>query len=130
MITLFVLMPFIALFMMINFIIGCYVAIRLGYGPPHWVYALNLVVRVTTFQHWLNTGRNWLEEKVPRTEKIFTRLQVPKPIIIVDVALPEEGSKEEEEEIGEVKKEPTAEASETLAEDSPEEPAPDGEPAT
>jgi hypothetical protein len=118
------LMPIIGLFVAINILLGCYVAIRLGYGPPHWVYALNLVVRVTTFQNWLNAARTWLEEKIPRTEKLFTRLRVPKPIIIVDVTLPEEGSKEEEEETGEVNEESAEEMSETPEGEEPQDPVP------
>jgi len=122
-ITLFVLLPFIALCMVINTIIACYVAIRLGYGPPHWVYALNLLVPVTSVQNWLNAARNWLEEKIPRIEKIFARLQVPKPIVIVDVTLPEEGTQVEEDE-------PTTESSDAPKEDVPEElqEPPSGEP--
>lgn len=84
-------MPLVALFMVINVIIGCYVMIRLGYGPPHWVIALNLVIRVTTFQDCLNAGRDWLEQKAPWTTKLFLRLHIPKPIILVDILGEEEG---------------------------------------
>ena len=108
-------MPLIVLFMVINTIIGCYWAIQFGYGPPHWIKALNLIVPVTSFQNWLNEGRNWLEEKIPRTAKFFTRLHIPKPIILVDVTLPEEGEekKEEQEEGNEVQEETTADTSDT-----------------
>jgi hypothetical protein len=83
-------MPVVALFMAINIIIGCYAAIRLGYGPPNWQTALNQVVRLTTFQHYLNEGRYWLERKAPWTEKFFNRFHIPKPIIFVDVSVLEE----------------------------------------
>ena len=72
-----------SLFMVINTIIVCIVAIRLGYGPPNWQTALNLVVRVTTLQDQLNKGRYWLDQKARWADKLLHRLHVPKPIIIV-----------------------------------------------
>ena len=78
-------MPFVALLMVTNLIVGCYVAILLGYGPPNWQTALNLVVRLTTFQNNLNDGRDWLDKKAPWADKLLNRLNVPKPIVIVDV---------------------------------------------
>ena len=86
--------PAATLFMVINVIIGCYVAIRLGYGPPDWKAALNLVVRLTTLQDRLNAGRDWLDVKAPWANKVLDRLHVPRPIIIVDV--PEEEEEETE----------------------------------
>jgi hypothetical protein len=56
-------MPFVALFMVINIILGCYLAIRLGYGPPNWQKALNLIIPLKTLQDWLNDGRDWIEMK-------------------------------------------------------------------
>ena len=90
-------MPIAALFMVINFIAGCYVMIRLGYGPPNWQTALNQVVRLTTLQDQLNRGRNWLDKKAPWADKFLNRLNVPKPIVIVDTT-PEEEEEEEEPE--------------------------------
>ena len=78
----------VALFTAINVIVGCYVAIRLGYGPPSWQVALNLVVRVTTLQDWLNAGRDFLGKKARWADMLLVRLRVPKPIIIADT--PEE----------------------------------------
>ena len=101
MVTLFVLMPFVALFMVINIILGCYVAIRLGYGPPNWQTALNLVVPLTTLQDCLNDGRAWLEKKTPKIDKLLTKLHVPKPIIFIDTRIiieKEEGASEVSEE--------------------------------
>ena len=92
----FVLMFFIALFMVINIIVGCYVAIRLGYGPPNWQTALNQAVRLTTLQNYLNEGRDWLEKKAPWAERLLHRLHVPKPIIFVDVTVIEDEEEEEE----------------------------------
>ena len=94
-------MPFVALFMVINIIIGCYVAIRLGYGPPDWKTALNLVVRLTTLQDTLNASRDWVDKKVPWADKLLVRLRVPKPIIIVDAPEPEE-EEDTTDEISEV----------------------------
>ena len=88
------LIPAATLFVAINIIVGCYVAVRLGYGPPDWKTALNLVVRVTMIQDWLNTGRDWLRKKVPRVDQFLDRLRVPKPIVIVE--MPEEEAPEEE----------------------------------
>jgi len=90
MLTLFLLMPVVALFMAANVIAGCYLAICLGYGPPNWQTALNLVVRVTTLQDSLNAGRDWLDKKAPWADKILNRLHVPKPIVIVDTSVIEE----------------------------------------
>ena len=94
-------------FMVINLIIGCYVMIRLGYGPPNWQTALNLVVRLTTLQDFLNDARDWLDKKAPWADKLLTRLHVPKPIVIVDI------TPVEEEEVEEVVEEEHAEAEET-----------------
>jgi len=84
MITWILLLPAAVLFMAINVIVGCYIAIWLGYGPPDWKTALNLVIRVTTLQDWLNTGRDWLDKKAPWADKLLNRLHIPKPIIIVE----------------------------------------------
>jgi len=83
-------MPAVALFMAINIIAGCYLAIRLGYGPPNWQTALNLLVRITTFQDRLNEGRDWLDNKAPWADKLLNRLNVPKPLMIVDVSAKDE----------------------------------------
>ena len=92
-------LPAAALFMAINFILACYIAIWLGYGPPNWQTALNLVVRLTTFQNYLNAGRAWIEKKAPWAEKILVRLHVPKPIIIVDTTYAEEGEEDDDEDM-------------------------------
>jgi len=104
-------MPVAALFMVINIIIGCYVAIRFGYGPPDWKTALNLVIRVTTLQDRLNEGRKWLDKKAPWTDRFLDRLHVPKPIIIVDIP-------EEEEENDEL--DGTSEANDKAADEQTE----------
>ena len=111
MITWLLFLPAVALFMAINIIIGCYVAIRLGYGPPDWKIALNLVVRVTTLQDRLNAGRDWLDQKAPWADKFLNRLHIPKPIIIVEVP--------EEEEISETANEQTEGATDAPAVDTP-----------
>ena len=90
MVTLLLFIPAAALFMAINVILGCYVAILLGYGPPNWQTALNQVVRITTFQNCLNAGRDWLGEKAPWADQFLDRLRVPKPIVIVDTTPEEE----------------------------------------
>jgi len=90
------------LFMVMNIAAACYAAIRLGYGPPNWQSALNLIVRLTTLQNCLNAGRDWLDEKAPWAEKYLNRLGIPKPIIIVDTTPEEE--EPEEEEINEAEK--------------------------
>ena len=107
------------LFMAINVIISCYIAVRLGFGPPDWKTALNLVVRVTTLQDRLNAGRDWLGKKVPKADKLLDRLHIPKPIIIVEE--PEESEKPaEEEQTGETDKtEQTGENDKVSAEDVP-----------
>jgi hypothetical protein len=125
MITLFLLMPFVALFMVINIILGCYLAIRLGYGPPNWQKALNLIIPLTTLQDSLNDGRDWLEKKAPWTVKYLNRLHIPKPIIFVDVTAPEEGTEEEEENVpeeavGETEDETGEEASADQADEPPD----------
>ena len=94
-------MPVVALFMVINIILGCYVAIRLGYGPPNWQKALNLLIPLTTLQDGCNDGRDWLETKAPWTVKYLNRWNIPKPIIFVDVTVPEEGTEQEEENVSE-----------------------------
>ena len=85
MITWLLLIPAATLFMAINVILGCYLFVRLGYGPPDWKTTLNLVVRVVVFQDRLNQGRDWLEKKAPWTDTFLDRLCVPKPIIIVEI---------------------------------------------
>ena len=109
-------MPVAALFIAVNIIIGCYIAIRLGYGPPNWQTALNQVVRLITLQDYLNVGRSWLEKKAPWADKILDRFHVPKPIIIVDTTPEEE---DEEEEIDE---EVNEEVSAEITSEQPEEP--------
>ena len=99
MVTLFLLMPFVALFMVFNIILGCCAAIRLGYGPPNWQTALNQVVLLTTFQDSLNDGRDWLEKNAPWTEKYLNRLRIPKPIIFVDVTVALEEAEQEDENV-------------------------------
>jgi len=83
-------MPIVALFMVTNVIVGCYLAIRLGYGPPNWQTALNLIVPVTTFQDRLNEGRDWLNKKAPWADELLNRLNVPNPFMIVDPSVAEE----------------------------------------
>jgi|GEM_PF-2173159 len=92
------LLPAAALFMAINVIVGCYVAIRFGFGPPDWKTALNLVVQVTTLQDRLNEGRDWLDKKAPWTDKFLNRLHVPRPIVIVEVPEEEENKEDETEQ--------------------------------
>jgi len=129
MVTLFLLMPFVALFMVINIILGCYLAIRLGFGPPNWQKALNQVAPLTTLQDWLNDGRDWLEEKAPWAVKYLNRLHLPKPLIFVDVTAPEEGTEKEEENVlvEEAASETDDEASANQADKPPENQA-DGTP--
>ena len=122
MLTLLLFVPAAILFMAINIILGCYIAIRLGYGPPNWQTALNQVVSLTTLQRYLNAGREWLERKVPKVDQFLTRLNVPKPITIIDTTQAEEGEEAEEEETGdEVPEEIVSEQTEALTD------APDGE---
>jgi len=97
MITWLLLLLAVALFTAVNIIIGCYVAIRLGYGPPDWKTALNLVVPVTALQDSLNAGRDYLEKKAPWADRLLVRWRVPRPIIIVVPTV----EKEEDEEIDE-----------------------------
>jgi hypothetical protein len=92
----FVLMPILALFILINVIIGCYVAICLGFGPPNWQTALNLVVPLTTLQSYYNDWRDWLDEKAPKIANLLNRCHVPKQIMLVDPSLPEVPEPEEE----------------------------------
>jgi len=99
MLTLFVLIPLCALFAVINVIIVCYFLIRLGYGPPNWQTALNLVVPLTTFQDCLNSGRDWIDSKAPWADKLLNRLHVPKPIVIVDTTPIEEEEPEENTQV-------------------------------
>ena len=92
------LIPVVILFMLLNVIVGCALAIRLGYGPPDWKTALNLILPLTTLQDQLNAGRDWLERKAPWADKFLDRMQIPKPIIIVEVPeTPEEEDEAEEE---------------------------------
>ena len=88
-------MPVIAVFMVINIILGCYVAIRLGYGPPNWQKALNLIIPLTTLQDGINDGRDWFEARYPWAVKYLSRLNIPKPTIFIDVTAPEEGTEED-----------------------------------
>jgi len=106
MLTWLLVIPIAILFVAINIIVGCYATIRLGYGPPDWKTALNLVVRITTLQDRLNASRDWLGNKAPWADKLLDRLRVPKPIIIVEA--PEE--EEETEEIDEMLDEAVDEA--------------------
>ena len=76
--------------MVINFILGWYVAIRLGYGPPNWQTALNLIIRMTTLQDYLNVSRDWIDRKAPLIDKLLNRLHVPKPIIFINTSPAEE----------------------------------------
>ena len=99
MLTWLLLVPVVVLFVTINLVVGCYFAVRCGYGPPDWKTALNLAVRVTTLQDRLNAGRDWLAIKAPRVDKFLDRLLIPKPIIIVD--MPER--QETNDEVGEMK---------------------------
>ena len=118
-------MPIIGLFIVVNTIVGCCLAIRFGYGPPHWITALNLVVPAVEFQDWLNDSRDRLELKAPWTKKIFDRLNIPHPVIFIDVSAVEllEGEDEEEntEELDGVTEE-GVEESDAPAEEQPESP--------
>ena len=112
----------------INLIIGCYVLVRLGYGPPNWQTALNLIVRLTTLQDCLNATRDWLENKAPWIDRFLTRLRVPKPIVIVDTTPVEDEEEQGEEYIAAEENddvatdEPAEELSEDVAtDDMPEE---------
>ena len=90
MLTLFVLIPLCTLFVVINVIIVCYFMIRLGYGPPNWQTALNLVVPLTKLQDHLNSWRDWIDKKARWADKLLCRMHVPKPIVIVDTTPTEE----------------------------------------
>jgi diguanylate cyclase (GGDEF)-like protein len=96
MITLFLLMPAVALFMIANVLVACYFAIQFGYGPPDWRTALNLVVRLTTLQKRLNAGREWIDQKAPWLDKLLDRVHVPKPIVMVEIIDEYETEKETE----------------------------------
>jgi len=109
-------------FIVINTIIGCYAAIRLGYGPPNWQTALNLVVPLTRLQDCLNWCRDWLEAKIPMTTKLFDRLRIPRPIIIVDTTPLEDEDDDEQVEEQMETEEPPGEMPEV-----PEEPEDDME---
>ena len=117
MVTLFLLVPLVALFMAINVILGCYVAIQFGFGPPNWQTALNQIVPLTTLQDYLSDGRDWLGKKVPKADGLFNRLRVPKPIVFIDTTVVAE-----EEEISD--EEPEVQAEESS--DVPAEEASDG----
>jgi len=126
MITLILSIPFLFLFMAINVVAGCYLAIRLGYGPPNWQTALNLVVRLTTLQDHLNEGRAWIDNKAPWADQFLNRLRVPKPLIfIVPVDEAENGDGEHDEQLDELAAIPIAEL---LTEQLPEPLEPDVEP--
>ena len=114
---LFLFMPLVALLMAINVILGCYVAILLGYGPPNWQTALNQVVALTTLQDDLNKGRNWLEKKAPKIDALLNRWHAPKPIIFIDVTVVDdeeeidnEEPEEQTEELSDASDVPTEEA--------------------
>ena len=137
MLKLLLFIPAVALFMAINIVLGCYIAIRLGYGPPNWQTALNQVVRLTTLQNYLNAGRAWLEKKVPKVDQFLARLHVPKPIMIIDTSYVEDEEVEEEDEImavegdsNEVSDEATEEdeTTEEAMADGSQQPADDQEP--
>ena len=96
MFTLLFFIPAAVLFTAINIILGCYIAIRLGYGPPNWQTSLNQAVRLTILQDWLNAGRGWLEKKAPKVDQFLTRVHVPKPIVIIDTTYVEEDEDEDE----------------------------------
>ncbi|GHT14473.1 hypothetical protein FACS1894170_11510 [Planctomycetales bacterium] len=85
MITLFILMPAICLFMLTNIIAGCYLAMHFGYGPPDWKHGLNLVVKLTDLQQYLNAARQRIIAKYPAAAKIFKQLHVPEKIELVPV---------------------------------------------
>jgi len=104
---------FAALFMVINIIVVCYITIRLGYGPPNWQTALNLVVRLTTLQNRLNSCREWIDKKAPWMDKLLYRLHVPKPIMIIDTSFDEFEESDEipEESISEESTDETTEES-------------------
>jgi hypothetical protein len=108
-------LPFVFLFMAINIVLGCYIAIRFGYGPPNWQKALNLIVPLTTLQDCLNDGRDWLEAKAPWADRLLDRFDAPRPIIFVDVTAPEEEAEKEEE--------PTEDATAPQKEEAPTEDA-------
>ena len=99
------LMPIIIVFTVVNIALGCYIAVRLGYGPPNWQSALNLIVRLTTLQNCLNAGRYWLDDKYPKAGAWLDRLRIPKPLVIVDTTPIEE----EPESVAEEEPEPVAE---------------------
>jgi len=100
MITFFILLPIAAVFMLINCALGCYIAIRLGFGPPNWQTALNLIVPLTTLQDCLNACRDWLSEKYPKADDVFIRLRIPNPIVIVDTTPWDDEEEDEDEDKG------------------------------
>jgi len=107
------------LFMVVNLVVGCYVAIRLGYGPPNWQTALNLVVRLTAFQDCLNAVREWLENKSHWADRLLHRLHIPKPIIFIDttpIISIEEDEEHIDKEAEETNGEPTEEQHEEINE--------------
>ena len=115
----------VVLFAAINVIVGCYVTIRLGYGPPDWKTALNLVVPVTTLQDRLNAGRDYLEKKAPWADKLLVRLRVPRPIIIVVPPEEKEENNENSEEGGETNDGTVGEGNEVNSEAVSDQPEPD-----
>jgi hypothetical protein len=73
------------MFIIVNIVLGCYAAVRYGYGPPDWRTALNLVVRLTTLQRKINTLREVIDRKCPWADRMLNRLHIPKPIVIVEI---------------------------------------------
>ena len=110
---LFLFMPLVALLMAINVILGCYVTVLLGYGPPNWQTALNQVVPLTVLQDYLNEGRDWLKKKAPKVDALLNRLHAPKPIIFIDTTVVDD----EEEIDDEEPEEQTEESSEASTEE-------------
>ncbi|MDR3182245.1 MAG: diguanylate cyclase [Planctomycetaceae bacterium] len=84
-ITLFILMPAVCLFMLTNILAGCFLAVHFGYGPPDWKRGLNLLVRLTVLQKKYNALRKKIVEKYPASEKAFKLLRVPEKISLVPV---------------------------------------------
>jgi diguanylate cyclase (GGDEF)-like protein len=73
----------ITLFMTVNIVVGCLVAIQLGYGPPDWKIALNLVIKLTVIQKYLNQSRRWVDQKSPAVAKLLTQIHVPEVFELV-----------------------------------------------
>jgi diguanylate cyclase (GGDEF)-like protein len=71
--------------MLTNIIAGCCLAMHFGYGPPDWKHGLNLIVKLTDLQQYINTARQRIVAKYPAAKKIFERLHIPEEIEIVPV---------------------------------------------